>query len=264
MATSQPSTPWKSLAVPNEHGGWGLTLEPVILGLLVSPQAAGWGLGLMALASFFARHPVKIAAGDLRRGRYYPRTKTALFFATLYGLLALLGLGLAWRFGDRSFVWPLLAASPFVAAQVLLDSLGKGRTLMGELSGSLAMGAMASAIILAGGGPAVLAWGAWLVLAARALIAIRYARAQVRRAHGKYVSKISTFSTVALSLLLLLIATLLGVSTWLGLLAVAALGAYAVYMLERPPVTARHVGWSQMFFGGLVAILTALGIRLLA
>ena len=40
------------------------------------------------------------------------------------------------------------------------------------------------------------------------------------------------------------------------------LAVYAVYMLEQPPVTARHVGWSQMFFGWLVAILTAVGITM--
>ena len=25
---------WRAVAMPSEHGGWGLTLEPVLLGLL--------------------------------------------------------------------------------------------------------------------------------------------------------------------------------------------------------------------------------------
>ncbi|WP_457633212.1 YwiC-like family protein [Oceanithermus desulfurans] len=262
MATRPaPTVTLKSLAVPNEHGGWGFTLEPVILGLLVAPSAAGWGLGLMALASFFARHPTKLAAGDLRRGHVYPRTRLALFFALLYGGLALAGLLLAWLAGERAFLTPLLAALPLVVLQVVLDALGKGRTLIGELSGSLAMGGVATAIILAAGGDARLAWGAWLVLAMRGLVAIRYARAQVRRAYGKPVSKISTFATAVLGVFVLFLGAVWGVSPWLGMWAVLALAVYAVYMLERPPVTARHVGWSQMFFGWLVALLTALGIR---
>jgi len=257
---SVPVTTWKSLAVPNEHGGWGFTLEPVILGLLVAPAAAGWGLGLFALASFFARHPTKIALADLRRGKIYPRTKVAVGFALLYGALALLGLLAAWLVGDRSFVWPLVVAAPFVIAQITFDGLGKGRTLFGELSGALAMGGMATAIILAGGAHTALAWGAWLVLATRALIAVRYARAQVRRAHGKSVSKISTISTAMLGVALASVGAALGVAPWLGVLAVVLLAVYVVYMLEQPPVSARHVGWNQMFFGWLVAILTAVGI----
>ena len=253
---------WKSLAIPNEHGGWGFTLEPVILGLLVAPNAAGLGLGLMALASFFARHPTKIALGDLRRGRVYPRTRTAIGFALFYGLLALAGLALAWQTGERDFVWPLLAALPFAAAQVVLDGLGKGRTLFGELAGALDMGGVATAIILAGGGHPVLAWGAWLILAMRALVAVRYARAQVRRAYGKPVSKISTVSTAVLAVALSAVGAALGVAPWLGVAAVVILSIYAIYMLEQPPVTARHVGWSQMFFGWLVAIMTAVGIRM--
>ena len=30
----------RSVAVPTEHGGWGLTAEPVVLGLAVAPSAA--------------------------------------------------------------------------------------------------------------------------------------------------------------------------------------------------------------------------------
>lgn len=263
MATRPTSTvTLRSLAVPNEHGGWGFTLEPVILGLLVAPSTAGWGLGLMALASFFARQPTKLAAGDLRRGRVYPRTRLAVLFALLYGGLALTGLAVAWFTGDRSFVLPLAAALPLVVVQVVYDALGKGRTLVGELAGSLAMGGVATAIILAAGGDARLAWGAWLVLAMRGLVAIRYARAQVRRAHGRPVSKISTFATAVFGVCVLFLGAVWGLLPWLGVWAVLALAVYAVYMLEQPPITARQVGWSQMFFGWLVALMTALGIRI--
>ncbi|NND04465.1 MAG: hypothetical protein HKN91_16945, partial [Acidimicrobiia bacterium] len=35
----------RAVAVPTEHGGWSLTLEPVILGLIVAPTGSGVALG---------------------------------------------------------------------------------------------------------------------------------------------------------------------------------------------------------------------------
>ncbi|GIW24085.1 MAG: hypothetical protein KatS3mg069_0352 [Meiothermus sp.] len=66
--TAQPKTvqvPLKTVALPNEHGGWGFTLEPILLGLLVAPSWAGLGLGVFALAAFFTRHPLKLWLADL-------------------------------------------------------------------------------------------------------------------------------------------------------------------------------------------------------
>ena len=36
---------WRAVGVPSEHGGWGLTLEPVLLGLLVGFSGAGVAIG---------------------------------------------------------------------------------------------------------------------------------------------------------------------------------------------------------------------------
>ena len=41
------------LTLPNEHGSWSLALEPLALGLLVAPSAAGAALGLAAACGFF-------------------------------------------------------------------------------------------------------------------------------------------------------------------------------------------------------------------
>ena len=48
--------------LPREHGSWSLALEPLALGLLVVPSAAGAALAAAALAGFFARRPLKAAA----------------------------------------------------------------------------------------------------------------------------------------------------------------------------------------------------------
>ena len=82
----------RTVALPNEHGGWGLALEPVALGLLVAPSPAGFFLAVATLGAFLKRHPFKIVAGDRRRGRRFPRTAVAERFALLYACLALAGL----------------------------------------------------------------------------------------------------------------------------------------------------------------------------
>ena len=43
------SVPLKSVALPTEHGGWGFTLEPLLLGLLLSPGLPTLGLSLPGL-----------------------------------------------------------------------------------------------------------------------------------------------------------------------------------------------------------------------
>ncbi|HEX4980427.1 MAG TPA: YwiC-like family protein, partial [Ilumatobacteraceae bacterium] len=68
---------WRTVGVPSEHGGWGLTLEPVLLGLIVAPSLAGALLGAAALLAFLVRTPLKLAAVDARRGRWLERSRLA-------------------------------------------------------------------------------------------------------------------------------------------------------------------------------------------
>jgi hypothetical protein len=72
---------WRAVAMPSEHGGWGLTLEPVLLGLVVAWSGAGVALGVAAFAAFLVRTPLKLVAVDLRRGRWLDRSRLALRIA---------------------------------------------------------------------------------------------------------------------------------------------------------------------------------------
>lgn len=67
----------RSVALPTEHGGWGLTLEPVLLGLLLRWSGAGLCLGVAAFVAFMARTPLKVVLVDARRRRVLPRTRGA-------------------------------------------------------------------------------------------------------------------------------------------------------------------------------------------
>jgi hypothetical protein len=262
--TAQPKTiqvPLRTIAIPNEHGGWGFTLEPVLLGLLVAPSWAGVGLGLFALAAFFTRHPLKLWLADVRKGKRFPRTPIAGRFALAYGTLGALGLWLAFLKAGGPFYWPLLAALPLIAVQLWYDARNQGRNLLPELAGATAMGSVAAGIGLAGGMEPSLALGLWLVLAARAYAAIHYARTQVMRARGQAIPFRPAYLAVAVAIAVLLLGAAAGWVPWLSVLAVGLLLPFSAYTFARPPVPARVVGWSQMAFGLLVVVFTALGLR---
>jgi hypothetical protein len=87
-STDTPTRPRiRSIALPTEHGGWGFTLEPILLGLLVAPSASGWEISAAALGIFLARRPVRIFSSDLVRRRWLPRSTMALIFSIVHLVL---------------------------------------------------------------------------------------------------------------------------------------------------------------------------------
>src|SRR5688572_18674403 len=113
--------PWKALALPTEHGGWGMLGEPLVLGLALAPSAAGACLALASLAAFLARHPLRLALSDRRRGSRRRRTTAAERIALAYAAVAIAsGAGALAMAGTRPFV-PLLAAAPLALTQMAFD-----------------------------------------------------------------------------------------------------------------------------------------------
>lgn len=259
IAPVKTRVPLKTIALPNEHGGWGFTLEPILLGLLVAASWAGLGLGVFALAAFFTRHPLKLWLADVRRGQRYPRTPIAGRFALIYGSVGLLGLLLALLSAKAPFLWTMLLALPLIAVQLWFDARNQSRNLLPEISGAVAMGSVAAGMVLAAGENTWVALGVWLVLAMRSLAAIVYARTQVMRARGQPVSTPSTYATQVLAVGILGIAAWTGWVPWLSVGALALLLPFSVYTLRQPPVAAKVVGWTQMAFGLVVVVATALG-----
>lgn len=252
----------RSVALPAEHGGWGFTLEPILLGLALAPSVAGLGVGIMGLFAFLAHHPIKLALSDLRRGHRYPRTELAIKVGLLYVAIAALGLALALATAEKPFLMPLILGLPLAFLKVILDAMGKGRTFVGEMAGALGAATLAPAAVLAGGGDLGWAIGSWLVLALRSLVSIRYARAAVRKARGLPISRVSMAATAFLGSVLAFFLALFGIIPWLGAAAIWALGIYALITLSGPPMPAKKVGWGQMFWGWATVILVALGYHL--
>ena len=164
----------RAVAVPTEHGGWSLTVEPVLLGLLVAFSWPGVALGAAAIVAFVARTPLKLVLVDRWRGRRLDRTIVArrVVVVELIVLVALVAVG---ALGANGRIWlPLIAAAPLVAMELWFDMRSRGRRLVPELAGTIGIGSVAAAIALADGATTDMALGLWVVVAARAAAAIPY------------------------------------------------------------------------------------------
>lgn len=251
----------RTVALPIEHGGWGLALEPVLLGLLVAPSLAGVGLALATMGAFLARHPLKLLASDRRNNRRFPRTKIAGRFVLFYGALASLGLFMAlMTAASKQFLWPLLLAAPLAAVQLVSDAKRQSRALWPELAGSVAMAAVATSIALADGWAWPVAFGLWAVLAARVVPTILYVRARLARLHGKAaeMSQVIIAHLAALAFIFLL--------AWLNAVPLVTTGAFIVLTLRAKvgfstnrPGTAKAIGVSELAFGAMTVFAVALG-----
>lgn len=252
---------YKSIALPASHGGWGFLLEPVLLGLLVAPSAAGWWLGVAAMGVFLLQQPLKLVLSDAYKKRWYPRSAAAARFAGLYGLLAIIGLALAVLTSQAAFWLPLLLAIPLAFIQLFFDIQNRGRELIPELSGAVALGAIAPAIAIAGGWSPGLAFGLWLVLLARALASVVYVRAKLRFERAQPIATGPVWLAHLAGLLAVGGAAYSAWVPWLAVVALAILFGRAVIGLRpgQPPVKARTVGFQEMGFGLLTVVLTGLG-----
>ena len=172
---------WRAVTVPSEHGGWGLTLEPVLLGLVVAWSGAGVALGVAAFTAFLVRTPLKLVAVDLRRGRWLDRSRLALRIAIVE--LVVLGSTVAVAVALAGWSWlaPLIVASPLLVTELWFDVRSRGRRLVPELCGAVGITAVAASIVLAAGRGTGLAVGVWLVMAAHAVGAIPFVRVQIMR-----------------------------------------------------------------------------------
>lgn len=260
-AAPRPRPVWRAVTIPTEHGGWGLTLEPVLLGLIIQPSWAGLCLSVAAFVAFLVRTPLKIALGDMRARRRYPRTTVALRVAAIESAVGLAFFAGAVAATRHAFWWPILAAMPLVAVQLWFDIRHRSRRLAPEVTGSVAVSAAVAAIVLAGGGDTTVAIAMWMVLAARAVTSVPWVVRLVQRLHHRPEQpRITTFCDIAAALLAAIAVAVesraaLGTAAVLVVIGLQRLGASAATL---PP--AKVLGFRQMGFGLGVVALSAVGV----
>lgn len=248
-AVPLPSRPvaLRPLALPAEHGGWGFLFEPILVGMLVAPYWGGALVAAAALFGFLARHPLKLAFQDAVRGRRYPRTFWCRALAASYLSAALLSLSAAVVTSGARMLAPLVLAMPFAAFQGWRDAKNRGRELLSELSGAVAMASTVAAIAIAGGAGIGVAYGLSGIMLARFVPSILYVRSLLGRlrAWWAWAAHIVAIGAIA------------SYAQPLAVAAMVVLWMRAAWGLTHEPARAKTIGWREVVFGivtvGLVA-----------
>jgi hypothetical protein len=249
----------RKIALPVEHGGWGIVLEPAVLGVAVAPTWPGLAIAFAALLAFLARQPLKLALNDLGRRKTYPRTRPAALFALGYGAAAA-ALTVA---AIATVGWPLLIpfamAAPFALVQLFYDARNESRAWIAEIAGCVAMGSVAAAIGIAGGLTAAQSFTLWLLIMARSVSAVLYVRARLRLSKGQRTSIVLpvVVHAVALGIALATRSPLI-IAAFTILLARAAAGLSPL----RKPLTAKIIGFTEIAHGIVTVALVALAFHM--
>ena len=251
---------WRAVAMPSEHGGWGLTLEPVLLGLLVAWSTAGVALGFAAFTAFLLRTPARLVAVDVRRGRWLDRSRLALQIAIVETVVLVAAVAVAIMLAGWVLLAPVLMAGPLVAIEMSFEIRSRGRRLVPELCGAVGIAAVAVSIVLAGNRAAGLAIGVWMVLAARAIGAIPFVRVQIlrlRRGQGPvWHSDLAQVAAVAIATLAMIADRRL----LAGLVGVLLLAFAQSVWVRQAPIPAKRLGLREMAIGIALVAVTAVGV----
>lgn len=247
--------------MPTEHGGWSLTAEPVALGLLVAWSWSGLALGIAAMLAFVARTPLKVVLVDRRRDRWLDRSRLAIRIAAVeLAVIAALGLAAAFDTSNAWFWVPLVAAAPLIGLELWFDMRSRSRRLIPELAGTVGIGAVVAAILLAAGESTALAVGLWVVISARAVAAIPYARTMVFRGHGRPVTLWHSDLAQFLAVAAVAVAWMLGAIPLAPVVAIAAIAAFNLAAVRGPVKRVVVIGLQQIAVGLVLVAVTAISL----
>jgi hypothetical protein len=204
---------------------------------------------------------LKVVLVDRWRHRWLDRSRlaariAAVELAMIGGLAAFAATGAV----DRRFWIPLAVAAPLVGVELWFDMRSRSRRLIPELAGTIGIGSVVAAIVLTGGGSALLAIGLWVVVSARAAAAIPYARTQVFRAHGREVTRWHSDAAQVAAAAAVALAWGLGAIPLAPVVAVTVIAAFNVMAVRGPVKPAVVIGLQQMAFGIGVVVVTAVAV----
>lgn len=259
-ATPRARSAIKAVSLPTEHGGWGLTFEAVLLGLIVQFSAAGVCLGVAAFLAFLARTPLKVVLVDRRRQRTLPRTRLAqrVLIVEIIALASLAGAAVV--FGAAAFWTPLIVIAPLAALELWFDMRSRSRRLLPELAGAVGIEGIVAVLVLAGGGSAELAVACWLILSARSITAITTVRDIVNGIHGRTRTPWLVATADVAAVALALSAAALYRPATVGTVAVVAAIVIQRLLNLGPTPRAVILGVRQTIVGLAVVAATAIGM----
>jgi hypothetical protein len=252
---------FRPIALPAEHGSWGLVLEPVVLGLLVAPSWEGLMLAVGCVAAFLTRRPFKVIQAEWGRTRSR-RWTIAWAFALAYGVTAVVGIGGAVVLVGFDPLVPLAAAVPLLAVFLAYDFTGQSRSWQAEMAGSMAFAAVAATIPMIGGWPLDLSLALSVVIVARAIPSVLYVRGRLRLEKGKPHSVRLVLGSHVLGLGMVWLLVGKGLLPGLVLVAFVVLLVRAAVGLSplRWRVRVTTIGFMEIGFGLLTILTVVIGV----
>ncbi len=251
---------WRAIALPPEHGSWGLVLEPIALGLLVAPSLAGLFCGLSAFAAFLMRRPFKVAWTQRKRPAD-PRVRAAALVLVSYGAVFLAAFAITFAIAGWRPLLPLVIVSPLLLVFLAYDLENQSRAGPAELAGAVVFSAVPAGIALAAGWPWAPAAALGAVLIARAIPSILYVRSRIRLDRGRKSGRWTTMAAHGAALAAVVALAWAELLPALSLLALVAMLLRAGVGLSerRPAQSMRSVGLTEMALGILTLVAVSVG-----
>ncbi len=234
----------RAILLPVEHGGWGLTLEPLVAGMIVAPSIAGLAISVAILMAFLSRQPLRIVT---RRGADPQRLRIAITALACEGVVFVGMLFTAFMLAGRESLLPLVVASPLAILLLYRDRERRSRDLAVEIAAALFMATGAVAIAVAGGKPWLQRSCLGAMIAARSIGAVLHVREQVKVMKRRSVSRSASIIVHAAALAVAIVAAGYGVVNLLAPAAFAVLFGRAVY--PPFPTGPAQLGWVEVKAG---------------
>jgi len=257
--TAPSGSHWREairLCWPREHGSWSLALEPLALGLIAAPSAAGFILAAAVLAGFFVRRPLRLALA----GREDPRRRLAVACVVVLGAAAAAGLAAAAAFAGAVNLWPLLLGVPPGVAFIWLDSRGEARVAGAEVAGVCAFAVVPAGLAAAAGWPLATALALAATMAGRSVPAVMAIRAYLRRHKGQPITVVPALAAAATAVIAAVLLAGGGLAPWTAPLMMAVFLVRTAVLLgwRQPRWSAHRVGIAESVLGGVLVIVLAI------
>lgn len=267
----------RSLIIPREHGAWGMLLVPLATGAAVGLLNGGraWFLPSLIVATlsiFWLRTPVESWLGTtpMRAQSREERSTVAKFIFLLAGVAALAFTGLFWGGQHLQLLWIGAVCTKAFVAQAVLKKLGRKTRALTQIVGSIGLTSTAPAAYYVVTGrmnvTALLLWVCNWLFAVNQIqfVQLRIHSARVSGFMQKFTHARSFLITQFAIALLLFLAFLIHVSSWLVLLAFAPalVRGLAWFFRESGPLVVRRLGWTELANGITFGVLIVAGFSI--
>lgn len=250
----RPAFKMKSIALPTEHGSWGILFEPLVVGIAVAPSPASVFIALLYIGAFLSRQPLKWYIADLRAKRNRPQTAAARGFAFAYLSIAAIGFFGTVAYAGASALLPLILTAPLGAVTLWYDVSGKSRNVAPEMAGVLTLATSAAVCGLAAGWDLAPSIALTVIITLRLIPSMIYIRERLKLEKGKPSSFATPIVLHVAALAIVAILAWYGLSPWLPLaiftfLLVRSITGSSDFRLK---LKAKQLGMLEVLFGTLV------------